>query len=239
MRFYVGLHIPAHAGKFDNSFISISVLEKRKSDIYPRNWIMDSKAFTQVASHGDFSMSVNEYCTHINRWSTCGNMVAAVSQDYMCEPFILKKWDRTVPQHQKMTVERYYKLIDMNPNAYILPVLQGYSTDDYLKCADMYDFHPQTYVGIGSVCKRNGNVKEILNILRDVKDYTGYHLHGFGLKLTALQNADIRNLLFSSDSMAWSFAARAEANFTWPNRANDWTYAMDWYNRIRSIEGVT
>ena len=33
-------------------------------------------------------------------------------------------------------------------------------------------------------------------------------LHGFGIKFHALQSPTVRELLYSSDSMAWSFAGR-------------------------------
>ena len=35
-------------------------------------------------------------------------------------------------------------------------------------------------------------------------------LHGFGIKLTALSSVTVRSLLYSSDSMAWSFAGRCK-----------------------------
>lgn len=238
MRFYIGLHIPAHCDKFNDSFISINILKKRVSDIHPINWILDSGAFTQIVTSGDFIETPKEYATLINRWSRCGHMVAAVSQDYMCESFILNKWNRTVRQHQKMTVDRYYQILDENPSVHILPVVQGYTIDDYITCSDMYDFKPGTYVGIGSVYKRNKNIPEIREILSEIKKHTDFKLHGFGLKVTALSDKEIGSLLYSSDSMAWSFNARAEAGFKSPNRANDWTYAMEYYNRIRSYPWV-
>lgn len=184
-------------------------------------------------------MSPFEYVSQINRWSACGNLIMAVSQDYMCEEFILKKWGRTVKEHQKMTVERYYQIIDQQPTVYILPVLQGYTKEEYLKCADMYDFPEGSYFGIGSVCKRNKNIEETRDILKAVKEYTGFRLHGFGIKKTALMDPECRKALESSDSMAWSYQARAESGFAWPNRANDWTYAMEWYQKIRLIPGVS
>jgi hypothetical protein len=232
------MHIVAHVDKFENTFVSVNALNGRKSCIHPHNWILDSGAFTQISQYGEFQMPIPDYVKHIARWSLCGNLEAAVTQDYMCESFILKKWNRTVHDHQKMTVERYYQTLDYNPAVYILPVIQGYSLEDYLKCADMYSFSRGWYIGIGSVCKRNRDIEEIKSILKGVVDYTGFKLHGFGVKLTALRDPDIRKLLVSSDSMSWSFNARAESNFTRGNRANDWTYAMEYYNKIKEIEGI-
>jgi hypothetical protein len=55
-------------------------------------------------------------------------------------------------------------------------------------------------------------------------------LHGFGLKITALEYSTIRGLLFSSDSMAWSFSARMQ------NRDNhDWKEAKAFADRIASM----
>jgi hypothetical protein len=42
----------------------------------------------------------------------------------------------------------------------------------------------------------------------------------FGVKLTALQSPIVRRLLFSADSMAWSFAARKAGR-----DSNDWREA--------------
>jgi len=35
-------------------------------------------------------------------------------------------------------------------------------------------------------------------------------LHGFGIKKTALEHEGVRALLFSADSMAWSYSARRQ-----------------------------
>ena len=62
---------------------------------------------------------------------------------------------------------------------------------------------------IGSVCKRNGNPDQIEDILLAIKaQRPDLQLHGFGIKFHALQSPTVRQLLYSSDSMAWSFAGR-------------------------------
>jgi hypothetical protein len=68
---------------------------------------------------------------------------------------------------------------------------------------------PGQWVGVGSVCKRNGNPDQIEDILLSIKaQRPDLRLHGFGIKLEALKSATVRQLLHSSDSMAWSFAGR-------------------------------
>jgi hypothetical protein len=77
------------------------------------------------------------------------------------------------------------------------------------------------WVGVGSVCKRNTNIMAIWMVLDAIKDVRpDLRLHGFGLKKTSLQEPIIRDLLYSADSMAWSFAARREGR-----NANDWREA--------------
>jgi hypothetical protein len=46
------------------------------------------------------STSPQQYADEINRWKDYGNLVAAVSQDLMCEPFILHKTGLTIEEHQ-------------------------------------------------------------------------------------------------------------------------------------------
>ena len=98
-------------------------------------------------------------------------------------------------------------------NAYVMPVLQGYSPESYAAHLGQYGTllkHGQ-WVGVGSVCKHNGNPDRIEDVLLAIKTKRpDIRLHGFGLKLQALKRATVRALLHSSDSMAWSYAGRKE-----------------------------
>jgi hypothetical protein len=109
-----------------------------------------------------------------------------------------------------ITVARYARLIDLT-NVYVMPVLQGYSPRSYAAHLDCYGelLTPGQWVGVGSVCKRNGNPDRIEDILLAIKARRpDLRLHGFGIKFHALQSPTVRELLYSSDSMAWSFAGR-------------------------------
>jgi hypothetical protein len=55
----------------------------------------------------------------------------------MCEPFILHKTGLTIEDHQKITVARYARLLDLT-NVYVMPVLQGYSPESYAAHVDQY-----------------------------------------------------------------------------------------------------
>jgi hypothetical protein len=222
VRFYVGLHMPNHAEHFDRCMVSVNRLRNRRSDFLAREWVMDSGAFTEVTKHGGYRHDVEEYAEQVNRWARCGSMVAATAQDWMCEPFAIEATGKSVAEHQALTVERYAALLPL-ADAYVLPVLQGWLPADYASHVRQYGalLRPGQWVGVGSVCKRNTNVGGVEAVLRAILGVRpDLRLHGFGLKLTALRDAAVRSLLYSADSMAWSYAARRGGR-----NQNDWREA--------------
>jgi hypothetical protein len=211
-QFYIGLHHPSDAWPFLRSMISVNTIRGRKGPFRANNWIMDSGAFTEISTYGRWRSEPEEYAEQINRWKRNGNLLAAVSQDLMCEPFIIEKSGLSIAEHQTITIERYARLIQLT-NVYVMPVLQGYSPESYAAHVSQYGSllkHGQ-WVGVGSVCKRNSNPEQIEDVLLAIKTQrSDLRLHGFGLKIQALQSGTVRALLHSSDSMAWSYAARKE-----------------------------
>jgi hypothetical protein len=230
MRFFTGLHQPSDARHFDAAFISVNRIRNRKGAFAVQDWIMDSGAFTEISTHGCYRHDVSEYAAQIRRWKDNGNLLAAVSQDWMCEPFIVEKTGLTVQRHQELTIERYDALVAENTGVYILPVLQGYAPEDYVRHIRAYGnrLEPGMWVGVGSVCKRNGDPAAIAAVLLAVKsERPDLLLHGFGLKTTALADPLVRSLLYTADSMAWSFHARRNGR-----NANDWREAVRWTRAI-------
>lgn len=229
--FYVGLHQPSDAKRFDRAFVSVNRIRGRKKAIGAGAWIMDSGAFTELSQHGAYRHSVAEYAAEINRWADDPSLIAAVAQDYMCEPFIIEKTGLSVDEHQRLTIERYDALRELvDPRVYIMPVLQGYAVADYLRHLEMYGdrLAQGAYVGVGSICKRNTDIGQIEEILTSIKRARpDLQLHGFGLKTTALSSWVVRDCLHSADSMAWSFAARRQGR-----NANDWREARDFIRRL-------
>lgn len=223
MKFFIGLHQPSDAKHFDAAFISVNRLRNRKGPFAVGDWIMDSGAFSTIATHGGYPHPVEEYAEHVKRWKSNGNLLAAVSQDYMCEPHMLAKTGLTIAEHQRLTIERYDALLRCETGCYIMPVLQGYAPEDYVSHIRQYGSRLAhgAWVGVGSICKRNASPCLILDVLIAIKmERPDLNLHGFGLKTTALAHGTIRALLATADSMAWSFAARRNGT-----GANDWKNA--------------
>lgn len=280
MRFFVGLDSPHHAQHFERCMLSVNRLAGRKSDIHVASWMMDSGAFTKVEKFGGYPNTPSEYAEQVVRWSRCGTLVAAVAEDFMCEPFMLKRTllgeqqsggrypaggvgPDAVPlsrealeampdlseqqglervrQHQRWTVERYDALLEAvgdewarsgraGDAPYILPVLQGYAASEYVEHIRLYGprLGPGQWVGVGSVCKRNSHPGSIETVLLAIHtERPDLKLHGFGVKLTALQSDVVRSHLHTADSMAWSFAARRQGR-----NQHDWREAARYADRI-------
>lgn len=234
MRFYPGLHQLKDAKHFDRCFLSINRLRRRKGNFLEvGDWIMDSGAFTEISKFGEYRHSVKEYASEARRWESFGNLELIVSQDYMCEDFILKKTGMAVKRHQRLTIERYQDLIACDLGTTIMPVLQGYDPQEYMRHLDMYGdlLTKGMRVGVGSVCKRNASPDKIVAVLAPIKkERPDLRLHGFGVKLTSLGDKRVRKLLYSSDSMAWSTAARYEGR-----DQNDWQEARAYVRKVEKL----
>jgi hypothetical protein len=233
LRFFVGLHQVSDAKHFDAAFISVNRLRNRKSHFAVKDWIMDSGAFTEVVRHGGYRFPVSEYASHIKRFASCGTLLAAVAQDYMCESFVLEQTDKTIKEHQDMTIERYDDLMSEDVGGvYIMPVLQGYDPQDYVNHVKAYGKRLKhgAWVGVGSVCKRNNNPKSIEAVLLAIhRTRPDLRLHGFGVKTTGLGSSIVSSLLETADSMAWSYGARVQGR-----SGNDWREAEVFRSRIES-----
>ena len=227
------MHQPTDVHHFSAAFVSVNRLRSRKAPFPAHDWIMDSGAFTEISTHGRYRHSVEEYAREIKRWKDNGNLLAAVSQDYMCEPFILEKTGLSVEEHHRLTIERYDAPLAEETGVYIMPVLQGFKPIEYVQHVITYGdrLKPGMWVGVGSVCKRNADPSAILEVLTHIKVVRpDLRLHGFGLKKTALSHAKICDLLETADSMAWSFSARKQGR-----SANDWREAKRWSESFQHL----
>lgn len=208
MRFYLGTHRPHWLAKTDvDLFVSHRTLVKRKS--LPRatcDWALDSGGFTELSMYGEWRTTPVEYINAVTMYQErIGRLQWAAPQDWMCEPSVRKMTGKSVDYHQKATVDNYLELASHGP---FIPVLQGWDPPEYERHVEMYEAEGVRLVGnrvgIGSVCRRN-STRETEYVLKRLSDY-GIRLHGFGFKRNGLER--VAHLLDSSDSLAWSFAAR-------------------------------
>lgn len=233
MIFFPGVFRPAQAGKHPRCMISARTLAKRSSGFPVADWILDSGGFTELYIHGGYRESVAAYASMIERFSDCGNLLAAVAQDYMCEPAILERTGLTSIEHRRLTIERYDELRARVGSVYIMPVIQGYAAHEYAEHIAAYGnrIAAGAWIGVGSLVKRSSSPGRIAGILSAILECRpDVQLHGFGIKLTSLKDARVRGMLTSSDSMAWSLSARYSGG-----DGNDWREAEKYAERVRIV----
>lgn len=208
--FYLGTHETAWLGRLDVPlFVSHPRLAriKHRFPVARTNWALDSGGFTELGKYGEWRTSVNEYVDAVHRYQEhIGLMDWAAPMDWMCEPMMLEKTGLSVREHQERTVANYLEIRDQGP---FIPVLQGWTYDDYVTCVGLYseakvNLWAVPLVGVGSVCKRQAT-PEIHRLLSSLHR-SGLQLHGFGVKKEGL--AACRDKLASADSMAWSTRGR-------------------------------
>lgn len=241
MRFFLGAPDPGWLGRAGVPLcVSRRRFAKCKRPRAVAPWMLDSGGFTELSMHGRWTIGASEYAVQAREWfDSVGNLEIIAPQDWMCEPVMLEKTGLTVLEHQRRTVDNLLELRSIEPSLPWMPVLQGWSLADYLRCVDLYaaagvDLRAERRVGLGSVCRRQAMDEAVLIVSRLAGD--GLSLHGFGIKRTGLRRA--HELLGSADSMAWSYDARRmpplpghEARHI--NCANCLEYALRW--RARTI----
>lgn len=267
MYFYLGTHIPSWLNRSHVPlFVSAVRMPKRKLPRARVPWAVDSGGFSVLSGSkdwpgGSYPWSPSEYAGMVRRWrDEVGNLDWAAVQDWMCEEKILRRTGLTVAEHQRRTVRSAVELRDIAPDLPWVPVLQGFTRDDYFRCVDLYgragvDLFNGRTVGIGSVCRRE-DTREAEQIIRELAGL-GLRLHGFGFKLGGVERC--ADVLASADSLAWSDGERHKANklrkhidrhartpslfgcepVTVKSRANDPAAALEWLADVRFRAGVT
>lgn len=194
---------------FDHCCISVNRLLKRKTPFAVREWLLDSGAFTRILGLYGYKghLSTKRYASEILRWKDNGHLLAAVSQDYMCESLVLINTRLDIATHQRLTIHRYDRLLSLiqGSGVYLMPVLQGWTSEDYVRHLQDYGdrIAQKAWVGVGSICKRQGKPEAIADILKAILAVRpDLRLHGFGVKKTALQYPPVWQMLYSADSQA-------------------------------------
>ncbi len=250
-QFYLGTHMPHWLGLVDIPlFVSHRRLMNRKT--FPRAlgpWALDSGGFSELQMYGEWRTTPEEYVAAVRRYrDEIGNLVWAAPQDWMCEPVVIEggqvgpiKFVGTglsVYIHQRRTVANFMRLRRLAPDLPFAPVLQGYTLEDYERCAQMYadagvDLAAEPIVGVGSVCRRQDS-DEIAAVFAHFRD-RGLSLHGFGVKTLGLAKA--ADVLESSDSMAWSVDGLHTPGCTASHKteSNCLPFALRWRERVMQV----
>lgn len=249
-RFFLGAH---HGAWLRDGYceLFVSDVTLRKYKRLPEaatDWALDSGGFSVLQQHGRWTVKPGEYVTRVKRYrDEIGRLVWAAPQDWMCEQIIIDGGKAgplefagthlSVEEHQRRTVTNLIELRSIAPDLPIIPVLQGWERDDYLRCIDLYDaagvdLSRESLVGVGTVCRRQHTGAAGL-ILESIHKAGVTRLHGFGFKVDGL--LDHGRWLTSADSMAWSYDGRYSKNPCprgLKSCANCRHHAYDWRDRL-------
>ncbi len=249
-RFFLGAHQPGWLAD-GRAALFVSDRQLRAYRSLPRAggpWALDSGAFTTLTRGEPFDPPA-VYTTRVRRYrDEIGRLAWAAPQDFMCEPFALAATGLSVHEHQRRTVANYVALRDAAPDLPFIPVVQGWTVRDYLRCVDLYaaplsrggadlDLTAVELVGVGSVCRRQG-ADAAGAVITGLREVGVGRLHGFGFKVGGLRR--FGGMLTSADSMAWSYAARRAGN-PLPgcsghiNCANCRRYAYSWHASTAAV----
>lgn len=172
---------------------------------------IDSGGYSFMIGAGDYETSDTEYLDYIN--AVAPEKFAL--RDYPCEPEIRAQYGRTVADHQQLTTRRHCSLLtlyeDQNIDADPVAVIQGYHAHEYAEHIDSLREHGllTDTVAVGTLCGREDR-QQIRQILSTAKSELppDTSIHAFGVKLNALYDPTIRDLIDTADSNAFDFDER-------------------------------
>lgn len=195
---------------------------------------LDSAGFVAMFLYGGYRWSVSDYVSLAASW----HWAWWASMDFCCEPEIARNQDEVRERVRKTAT----KLIECRLEAEAqecsppMPVLQGWSPDDYLYSAELSGDLPDL-VGIGSVCRRNlsgddGIIKILGRLDRSLPCHVGFHL--FGVKGQAIQALVGHPRIRSVDSFAHDMEARRKLEI--PRTVEKKIAVMcDWWSRQQAV----
>jgi len=144
----------------------------------------------------------------------CFNWAEQVVADYVatpdiaCEPSLDSSTvDERVVKTVSNTVEATNLYQDGQWSFELVPVLQGFTVEDYRKCATMFEMYglDTEYQAIGTVCKREDTdeIHRVLSLLEDRFPDAEWHM--FGLTKRAWKDRRFWGRFRSADTAAWNW----------------------------------
>lgn len=170
---------------------------------------LDSAGFTAWAHYGGFPWCVEDYVelAGARPWAWWAQM------DACCEPEIARTpaWVRVRQAETIRLLGECEAVARRRGVVPPVPVLQGWTPDDYAWHAEQLYLADRPLVGVGSMCRRNLHGPAGLLAVLDALDAVlpaACKLHLFGVKGSALAVLGHHRRVASVDSMAWDAAAR-------------------------------
>lgn len=207
---------------------------------------LDSGGYLMLLKYGHYPFSVVNYANLVAR---LGPHYYA-TMDFACEPDLIdqaKTSLKTIKERMSATVQNAVALAEWENQlpGQLVPVIQGYSIDDYLECLGMHSDAGtiRDYMAVGSMCRRtdSAEIQNIISVLgKEARRHNVTKLHYFGLKLSP-DLAPVSDLIWSRDSAvaldSYSQSLRDERDGRrWPRGQQEKRAAfMDFLSRLDGL----
>lgn len=150
---------------------------------------LDCGGFTLLNRYSEYPFSIGNYMNFVARMKPHWY----ATMDYPCEPEISRAVGLETNEERIIaTVANAEKMLAMEEMIFgsvAVPVIQGYTLDEYLYCIDLHNEAGtiRPYMAVGSMCRRltNKQIKKLIPAIYDrANSYGCTELHYFGLKLS-------------------------------------------------------
>ena len=198
--------------------------------------ILDSGGFSFFSRWGDYPFTLEQYLDLVYYIKDIHPLFRVVTLDYPCEPEIDRSQLMTNEERINKTVSNTVRCFDSDNTLPWLPVIQGYTIQEYLSCIDKYKDAGvmSDYWAIGSICSRKGSPYQIRNILATIKKHhESKKIHSFGLSLKYLADPQVFHSIYSSDSSAWNWGISGGDVRTKKRKA-----ALDYWAQVERIKSA-
>ena len=203
---------------------------------------LDSAGFVAMHLYGGYRWTVEQYVELAGLWG----WTWWSAMDLACEPELAgdqaaindRIWGTAYNLAYCRKVARTWREAGADWLTDPMPIVQGWTADDYERCVDLFDDvldgeWPEM-IGVGSVCRRHlHGPAGLLTILGRLDAVLPPHvkLHLFGVKSQALAALANHPRVVSVDSLAWDEGARRDARQRGASNtiANKRRHMADWY----------
>jgi len=205
-----------------------------------RSVCLDSGGFTAARKWGRYPWTVAQYAEWARRVAGDYPLDFAAVMDYACERGVRREVYQTNAERIAATVENALRCLE-EPGVPWLPVVQGWTLDEYADCVDRYRARGVAldYAGLGTMCgRKDADAARVLVSLGEVAPDSRWHVFGMGLRVLADDGAF--GLVRSWDSYAWNWptGARGDACRLGRRAGESWSgyclrLAEDYRRRLR------
>lgn len=173
---------------------------------------LDSGGFTAARRWGEYPWTVRQYAEWARQTAGDYPLDFVAVMDYACERGVSREVYATNAQRIAATVESAARCLE-EPGLPWLPVVQGWTPQEYAACVDLYRRRGVAldYAGLGTMCGRKAS--DAVGVLLGLRaDFPGTRYHVFGMGLRVLADDGAASVVRSWDSYAWNWGTGSKGD---------------------------